>query len=239
MNFLRGQHPEGAIRYLPIVHAITVLDQTLGHSATILEIGAGEWGIVPYLGRAVDAVDPGIKHPFTKDLHLKKGSALQILCDDKSYDVVLSSDMLEHLPNEDRQKAVFEMVRVARHLVVIAVPCGTNSRKHDMQMDLLYQFWRKKHEPSMEEHARYRLPDGEDVLEMIHAALAQNGRKGSITKEKNLNIGMRQFLIQWWIFPWRWSYYFYLKGLLLIVPFRRFLNFGHCYRVIFTVRLEQ
>lgn len=237
--FFRGQHPEGALRYLPVVDKIKHLDRKLGRPASILEIGPGEWGVVPYLGRGVDGVDPHIKKTRTNDLCLLEGSAASLSAKDQSYDVVIAIDVLEHMSHNMRILACEEMVRVARHLVVIAVPCNHAAARHDMQMDLLYQFWHKKHEPMMAEHAHFRLPESEEIRQMIIDCAKKLHRNATIREEKNLNIGMRQFLIQWWILPWRWSYYFYLKGLLPIVLFRRFLNFGTCYRHIFSILFEE
>lgn len=236
--FFRGWHPEGAIRYLPVVDEIKKLDHNLGSPASILEIGPGEWGIVPYVGRGVDGVDPHIKKTRTDNLHLLEGSATSLSGKDKSYDVVIAIDALEHMSHNMRVQAVEEMIRVARHLVVIAVPSGPHARRHDVRMDLLYQFWHKVHEPMILEHARFRLPDPSDLMQMIVDRAKKHHRHITIREEKNLNIAIRQFLIQWWILPWRWSYYFYLKGLLPVVLFRRFLNFGACYRQIFFITLQ-
>ena len=237
--FFRGWHPEGAIRYLPVVDEIKRLDRTLNHPASMLEVGPGEWGIVPYLGRGVDGVEPHLEKTLTGDLHLLKGSAIALPAKDQSYDVIIAIDVLEHMSHNMRTQAVFEMMRVARHLVVLALPCGKVSRGHDIQMDLLYQFWHRKHEPMIAEHAQFRLPEVEEIRKMSRDAAEKLHRNISIREEKNLNIGIRQFLIQWWILPWRWSYYFYLKGLLPLVLFRRFLNFGACYRRIFFIDLRQ
>ena len=47
---------------------------------------------------------------------------------DKSFDFVLSSDMMEHLPHEIRGRAVVELTRVARRGVLVGFPGGSAER---------------------------------------------------------------------------------------------------------------
>jgi hypothetical protein len=48
---------------------------------------------------------------------------------DGAFDVVTSSDVLEHVPVGDRPDHVAELVRVARRRVVIGVPCGSPQKR--------------------------------------------------------------------------------------------------------------
>lgn len=51
-----------------------------------------------------------------------QGSALAMPFADKSFDVVLSCDVLEHIPKNDREKFLKECVRVTKDLVIVAAP---------------------------------------------------------------------------------------------------------------------
>ncbi|WP_158793432.1 class I SAM-dependent methyltransferase [Granulicella sp. L60] len=52
------------------------------------------------------------------------GSATSLPVPDKSFDVVLASDMLEHVPPTLRRQVIGEALRVARRLVIFGFPCG-------------------------------------------------------------------------------------------------------------------
>ena len=51
-----------------------------------------------------------------------QGSALAMPFADKSYDMVISSDVLEHIPNDDRTAFLKELSRVTKDIVVVAAP---------------------------------------------------------------------------------------------------------------------
>jgi hypothetical protein len=90
---------------------------------------------------------------------------------DDAFDVVLSTDVLEHVPESQRQAHVDELVRVARRRVVLCWPLGSlekdaaEKRLHDQlrsELGLELDF--------LEEHLRYGLPREEAVRSMVRAA---------------------------------------------------------------------
>lgn len=97
---------------------------------SILDVGCGEGFTLEKLRKArigthlegVDYLDLAIKlgkkeHP---DLTLKKGSIYDLKYKDNSFDVVICSEVLEHV--EDPQKGLEELVRVSKKYCVLSVP---------------------------------------------------------------------------------------------------------------------
>ncbi|HVZ58689.1 MAG TPA: class I SAM-dependent methyltransferase [Patescibacteria group bacterium] len=97
---------------------------------SILDVGCGEGFTLEKLRKAkigknlegVDYLDLAIKlgkkeHP---KLHLKKGSIYDLKYKANSFDVVLCSEVLEHVDNP--QKGLEELVRVSKKYVVLSVP---------------------------------------------------------------------------------------------------------------------
>lgn len=96
----------------------------------ILDVGCGEGFTLERLRKArigrylegVDSLDLAIKlgrkeHP---NLILKKGSIYELKFQDDSFDLVLCSEVLEHVENPE--KALLELVRVSKRYVVLSVP---------------------------------------------------------------------------------------------------------------------
>ena len=111
-----------AARYYPIVRVLKA--HGLFEDASLLEIGSGSVGIgqfrkVPFVGCdlsfAVEPVWPML--PLT-------ASAAQLPMKENEFDVVVASDVLEHVPPDLRATVIGESLRVARKLVIFGFPCG-------------------------------------------------------------------------------------------------------------------
>lgn len=97
---------------------------------TILDVGCGEGFTLERLRKekigkklvGVDFLDRAIK--IGKEVHpkldLKKGSIYDLKFKDNSFDLVICSEVLEHL--DDPEKGLEELVRVANKYLVISVP---------------------------------------------------------------------------------------------------------------------
>lgn len=95
----------------------------------ILEAGCGEGNVAAFLknryGVPVDAFDISekviakAKEDF-KDIHFSVGSIYEIKAADESYDIVIASEVLEHM--EEPEKALAELLRVSKKYVFVSVP---------------------------------------------------------------------------------------------------------------------
>ena len=100
------------------------------HPESILELGCGEGYLmskmhqqlphVPMVG--LDNLDEALKegHRIFPDLKLEHGDIYQIAQPDQSWDVVIASEVLEHL--DEPVKALEELKRVSKRYVILSVP---------------------------------------------------------------------------------------------------------------------
>jgi 2-polyprenyl-3-methyl-5-hydroxy-6-metoxy-1,4-benzoquinol methylase len=108
-----------------------LLEEVRGlHPYSILDVGCGEGFTLEILRKAgvgkklegVDYLDSAIKmgkkeHPH---LTLKQGTIYDLNYQDESFDVVICTEVLEHL--DDPEKGLDELVRVAKKYCVLSVP---------------------------------------------------------------------------------------------------------------------
>jgi SAM-dependent methyltransferase len=98
---------------------------------TIVDIGCGNGAITNVLGKqyevtAVDRSKEALKHLETKTV---LASADDIPLASASYDLVFSSELLEHLENDTFAKTVNELKRLTRKYIFITVPNDENPDK--------------------------------------------------------------------------------------------------------------
>lgn len=97
---------------------------------TVLDVGCGEGFTLQRLKNnnigkhleGVDFLDTAVKigqkiHPT---LHLKQGNIYNLPYKDKSFDVVMCTEVLEHL--EEPEKALKELARISKKYCIISVP---------------------------------------------------------------------------------------------------------------------
>lgn len=91
---------------------------------TIVDVGCGDGAITNELARrwevtGVDSSQTALDHVTAKSV---MADATDLPFEDRSFDLVLSSQMLEHLDPSDYTAALSEILRVAREYVLISVP---------------------------------------------------------------------------------------------------------------------
>lgn len=226
------QHPEAALRYAPVVRAIKKANL---EDSKILEVGSGSLGIVPYLKRQIDGIDIDFSGPQTKLLNQIKAKGVDLPFRRNSYDVVVCSDVLEHIKKENREKAVFEILRVAKKQALIVVPTGELSEKQD---EKLADIWAKKMKGKnlfLDEHIENGLPKNEEILVYIDRSLRKLKKTAKVKSYPILNLHVREILMRTWITNNKYIYYFYMKGMLLFLPILKRANFKNCYRRFFVI----
>lgn len=221
-------HPQLALRYLPIV---AWLKQHRLADSHILEVGSGSLGIGPYLNKPFTGVDVDFAGPQWPQMKKIKGRAQKLPFPDKAFDVVISVDVLEHLPPADRPKAVNELFRVATKAVVIAVPCGAASHAQDRDLSLEYQRKFGKQFAFLQEHLQYGLPTHTQVMTWIN--------QPKVERQGNRNLDLRRWLMAGWMTKNPLADFFFRKLLLVFLPLLFILDRRPpYYRQVFFVKIN-
>ncbi len=100
---------------------------------TILDVGCGDGSLTNHLGTpyrttGLDTSEVGLRH-LRPPIIAVQASVADLPFADASYDLVLSSELLEHLDGPTFERAVKEIARVAKRYVLISVPNNENLRK--------------------------------------------------------------------------------------------------------------
>ncbi|OGV91180.1 hypothetical protein A3A66_01005 [Microgenomates group bacterium RIFCSPLOWO2_01_FULL_46_13] len=228
--FFKRWHPALALRYLPIVRLIN-------RNESVLEVGSGSLGIGPYLRRGLTGVDVDFSGPEWPDMKRVEASATNLPQADDSFDVVINLDMLEHLAPRDRQKAIEEMVRVAKKKIIIGVPVGELAARQDELVDKLYEkIWGRRHK-FLKEQTEYGLPTEAEMEDMIYSMVKRRGKTVKMKVIPNENLKMRWWLMKGWASKNFWVNVFFRKILLLAIPILRLFNHEPVYRKIYYCRL--
>src|SRR5271155_5182490 len=109
-----------AARYYPILRALK--QHSLLSTGSILEIGSGPAGLGTF--RKVPFVGCDLSFSWTPEWPMTPviASATDLPFGDNSFDAVVASDVLEHIPPELRATVISEALRVARKLVIFGFP---------------------------------------------------------------------------------------------------------------------
>lgn len=233
--FFERWHPEVALRYLPAVTEINRFRRKI----KVLEVGSGGLGIGPYLKREITGVDPQFQPPFSQYLKRVIGSAIHLPFGNNTYDVVVSLDMLEHLKNKERIKAIREMIRVAKGKLIIGVPCGKKAYDQDLLLDHLYRQIHRKNYPYLEEQLANGLPEKEDIRDTIVISAKQQHKHIRIDIKGNENLRLRGFLMHGFISNNILVHIIFRKIMLFFLPVLRYLNQEPVYRQIFIVDIKK
>jgi len=88
--------------------------------------------------------------------------------EDNSYDIVVSIDTIEHIPKQDRQKAVEEYCRIAGKYVVVTGPVGNRlQRESEERLNREYVKLFGSNHHYLIEHLEYGDPTEEEMAELF------------------------------------------------------------------------
>jgi hypothetical protein len=125
----------------------------------LLEIGSGSFGLATFYRNRFVGCDLDFPAPPRKPMLPLRCSATNLPFGDASFAAVVASDVLEHVPPEQRFIVVREAVRVAGKVVVFGFPSGSPAYECDRE----FRDYLKKRGIApydwLEEHMRYPFPD--------------------------------------------------------------------------------
>jgi hypothetical protein len=146
-----------AARYYPILRTLKL--HGLLEQGSLLEIGSGSTGIGRF--RKVPFVGCDLSFPIPPEWPMMPltASAAQLPMRDRQFDVVVASDVLEHVPPDLRRTVIAEALRVARKLVIFGFPSGQLAWESDRA--LYNSYVNAKREPPgwLAEHMDAPFPD--------------------------------------------------------------------------------
>ena len=93
-----------------------------------------------------------------------RGDGTQLPFKDKAFDVVVSSDVLEHIPGDARIAFMENLLRTAREFVILGAPFYSESNA--LAEDILFEYIRKVlhvQQAQLKEHIDFRLPQTETL----------------------------------------------------------------------------
>jgi ubiquinone/menaquinone biosynthesis C-methylase UbiE len=191
----RFNSPDPLRRYAHRTQYEAIISNILPGSS-VLDAGCGE-GVIPMIlaergiaSTGVDLSQPNIEAARAEAERLGlgrlatfvQGDAERLPFPDKSFDIVLSSHVLEHLPDFDR--GARELVRVARKRVIVALPtCLNLSAAALLGND--YGFWK------FSKTSLYALPWG--ILRIIGNVFGEGVQEGYAGSKELPHI---------WRYPW-------------------------------------
>ena len=152
-------------------------------STSILEVGSGNIGISRYLKRKVVGLEPKFTGPVDEWLQPTHGNILDIPFADGSFDIVLCVDVLEHLSDSSRPRALAELIRTARSKVIISCACGSTAEEGERQLADLFRRTDVPVWPWLAEHLQNGLPS----VASIFSELAKTGLAFEITGNESMN----------------------------------------------------
>jgi len=146
-----------AARYFPILRVLK--QHHLLESGTLLEIGSGSFGIGTFRKVPFTGCDLAFKHQPKWPMTPVIASAADLPFADRSFDVVLASDVLEHVPPNLRKKVICEAARVAGQLVIFGFPCGNIAHDLDKELRQTYLDRNLQVPEWLEEHMEAAFPE--------------------------------------------------------------------------------
>jgi hypothetical protein len=165
-----------AVRYYPILDILKT--EGLLEDGSLLEIGSGPIGIggfrkVPFVG-----CDLSFAFKPKPPMFAIKASAANLPFADRIFDVVIASDVLEHVPPALRSTVISEAMRVADKLVIFAFPSGDAAWQSDRDLLETYKEINRPAPEWLTEHMEAPFPGPEFFVNLRGWNVEQFGNDG-------------------------------------------------------------
>lgn len=145
-----------AARFFPILQE---LKRQLPDQGELLEVGSGSLGLGEFWNRSFVGSDVGFTTRPVKHMRAVVCSGAQLPFRDRTFDAVVVSDVMEHVPPVLRKTIIDESLRVSRRIVVFGYPCGQAASKLDRKLYRDYQSKKLAPPVWLEEHMLHPFPD--------------------------------------------------------------------------------
>lgn len=130
----------------------------------VLDVG-GRGGFIKKLVNAPVTI---LDEEGTKAEQLEYGDGARMNIADGAYEVVVTSDTLEHIPQQDRKKFISELVRVSSDLVILCAPFSDfGAPKEEAKLQEQYVQLTGNPHRWLKEHAEYQLPKFSETIKQF------------------------------------------------------------------------
>jgi SAM-dependent methyltransferase len=169
-----------ALRYGAVIDLVRPLYRP---GIDILEVGSGSGGITDFLAVPVVGVDSAFERTAdraTPHLTPVVAEADALPFDDGSFDLVLTVEMLEHIPAERRDGVLSELFRVVRPggRVVVTFPADASAARLDRELNDRFRSRYGTDHPWVAEHIREGVPSTEEVVAQARRLIGERGTVG-------------------------------------------------------------
>ena len=225
-----------AMRYMPVVEFVK---KHYGpEKVSILEVGSSADGLAAFLPVQMTGVDIKFSGKVRPNLTPITIKGVKLPFESNSFDCVVCVDTLEHIPARGRQEMIEEMIRVGRKAVLIVVPLGEKAAVQDKKLqDLFRKTWGQDF-IFLTEHLKFGLPTKLEIIKQVETSLSACRKKAQIKYQPTLNLYIHYLFMKAMIKANNKLTEFFAAVFSLLLPIRKLLNFGDCYRGLFTIELQ-
>lgn len=151
------EHPDGHLRHLRMAHR-----RADWRGLRVLAVGDRGFEMCGHLeGAEITVVDVHPPPEVPPGHHFILGDFSASELPDRSFDVVVASDVFEHVPRDRRRAFLAAAARVADQEALVAFPCGPDAAA--IESVITRSRTRTAFRSALEDHARLGLPTVEEV----------------------------------------------------------------------------
>lgn len=142
----------------------TILSNYFGEKIPkILDVGGLGSPMQDLLGYKITILDKD-----TDGKSVTKGNGSELPYSNESFDAVITSDTLEHIPQKDRKNFVAELARVSKDLIIVCAPfLSADNQKAEKRVLDTYKTLVGEEHRWLKEHKNYVLPDVKSVKKYL------------------------------------------------------------------------